>query len=232
MISDFDKCIFVHIPKVAGQSIEQFFLERAGLNWHSRAPFLLKKNKKPTLGPPRLAHLTAQEYVELGYISDEKFSQYFSFSFVRNPWDRVVSEYKYRKYPFSFNDFLFKKFPTPSDDNYEHGLDAYRHVLPQADFLFDAAGEQLVDFIGRFERLKDDFHYVSEKVTGLKAALPHKNKSDTSIAKKLSNMIKRSDYSHYSSYYNDEARAFVAEKYKRDIEMFGYSFESGVNKSL
>ena len=66
MISHRHRCVFVHIPKVAGQSIEHVFLGWNGLNWKGRAPLLLRPNEDPRKGPPRLAHLRAQDYVPDG----------------------------------------------------------------------------------------------------------------------------------------------------------------------
>lgn len=228
MISQVDNCVFIHIPKVAGQSIESVFLERAGVIWDERESFLLKHNTSPKFGPPRLAHLTAQEYTSLGYLSNEEFSKMFSFAFVRNPWDRLVSEYVYRKYPYSFNDFLFKYFPISSDDNYNDGLDLYRHIMPQTDFLYDHQGKLLVNFVGKFELLVDDFAEVTRLITGDSLPLPHKNKSYSNKLKKLKQLFSfsKSQKKHYSEYYDESSRAFVAQLYRKDIELFDYKFES------
>jgi len=51
------RCLFVHVPKTAGMSIDQVFLELVGLTWKTRAPLLLGGNDDPKLGPPRLEHL-------------------------------------------------------------------------------------------------------------------------------------------------------------------------------
>jgi len=242
MISHQDKCLFVHIPKAAGQSVESVFVERAGLTWQTRESLLLRPNKQPELGPPRLAHLTASEYVDLGYISADEFSDYFKFSFVRNPWARLVSEYNYRRglgdkgYQCDFKTFLFQGFPTAQCDDYTCGQDYFRHVIPQWQFLFDDKGMQLVDFIGKFESLQSDFDTVCQKLGLAPITLPHKNKTlTTGIKQKLQQKLKQklkqwlaidNSKPHYSYYYDAESVAFVRDLYQKDIELFGYSFEN------
>jgi len=223
MICRQDNCLFIHIPKVAGQSIETVFLERAGLNWQQRGSMLLKPNNNPNLGPPRLAHLTAQEYVKLGYVSANEFNNMFSFTFVRNPWERLASEYCYRKYPFSFKDFLFNHFPQAADDDYQQGLDLYRHILPQTDFVYDQQNKLLVDFVGRFECLDKDFAEVTKLITGKNLALPHNNKTSVNKIQKLLQLA-RQKKTDYRDLYDQESQAWVAKLYQRDIELLGYRF--------
>lgn len=219
MISKLDNCLFIHIPKVAGQSIESVFLTRAGLTWNERAPFLLRPNKDPKLGPPRLAHLTALEYIELGYLTEKEFAQMYRFSFVRNPWQRILSEYLYRDYKCTFEHFLLRRFPTKKDDNYQSSDDLYRHVMPQANFVCDKNGNLLVDFIGRFESLGADFSALSKLITGEELVLPHKNKTKRT-------WWKSPKPKHYTDYYTDKTEQFVANYYAQDIELFGYIFGS------
>jgi len=233
MISLYDKCVFIHIPKTAGQSIETVFLERAGLEWESRQSFLLKKNSEPQLGPPRLAHLTALEYLQLGYLSPQKFEQLYKFTVVRNPWDRLVSEYVYQQYPFSFKDFIFKHFPPKDHDDYVNHNGHYRHVMPQWQFICDQDGHIIVDAVIKFESLQHDFNKVSLNITGQKIFLPHRNKTamNTLVAKLKAKTQKlltgtSTNKVHYSDYYDEESKAWVADYYAKDINMFNYSFEN------
>ena len=217
------KCIFVHVPKTAGQSIEHFFLNLVGLTWEKRSALLLRSNADPALGPEILAHLTAAEYVSCGYLSENNFADYFKFSFVRNPWERIVSEFLFQEYykRDSFKDFLFCGLPKPGMS------DAYRHIIPQYDYLYNPQGKLLVDFVGRFENLQSDFDEICRRMNLEKSKLPHVNASlppkDTrNFIQKL--LFPKPPKKRYTDYYDSECLAFVTEMYKKDIQAFGYEF--------
>jgi len=223
------KCIFIHVPKTAGQSIEQFFMDRLGLDWkHDREALLLQNNNDPALGTEKLAHLAASEYVDCGHISQQAFDSYYKFAFVRNPWTRILSEYRYRNYFHhrSFKDFVLNKMPRPGFD------DKYRHVMPQYDLLYDAEGRLLVDFVGRFETLQQDFDRVCTSLGIENSALPHRNRSDKKsrdLKRKLKNIIFMNGENRHDTltdFYDDETREAVAEYYRVDIETFGYQFNT------
>jgi len=228
MISHRHKTIFVHIPKVAGQSIENVFLKDLGLNWSTRKPLLLMPNEQPENGPPRLAHLTSEEYVKYHYLSEEIFNNYFKFSFVRNPWDRVVSFYKFLYYAkgVTFEDFVKKLLPEFVNKN-----DFF--FKSQYDYLY-CKGKSCVDFIGRFENLNEDFSKILNTLGLSKLKLEHINKSKinkgkysdikTSFKKLVLNVEYQPFYPSYKSYYNQELISIVADLYKKDVEFFKYSF--------
>jgi hypothetical protein len=221
-------CLFVHIPKTAGKSIESFFLSLLGLGWDQRSSLLLKYNSDPSKGPERLAHLTAQEYVELQYLTRPQLESAFSFSFVRNPWDRIVSEYRYRRgyLRCSFKDYLMHEFPEPGMS------DASRHVLSQKEFIFDKEGNQLVDFVGRFENLQSDFEEVCLRAGLEPDILPRaKEASGTRLTipeglRQLLGLYKEPRHRHYSGYYDAESRELVATLYAQDIQAFAYNFQT------
>lgn len=226
------RCLFVHVPKTAGMSVEQFFLARLGLSWARRAPLLLGGNDDPARGPPRLEHMRAAEYLRHGYVSRQQFDAYFKFAFVRNPWDRLVSEYKYRGYPvkIDFKTYLFKHFPSPG------WTDLHTHVVPQYDFLHDESGRLLVDLVGRYENLQEDFDRVCARLGIPAAPLPRVNRSLEArwpdsvreLRKRVRRAVwsheKRHTFPHYTHYYDDESRALIERMFQRDIETFNYAF--------
>lgn len=226
--------LFIHIPKAAGQSVERVLLGEMGLDWNSRAGTLLRSNTDPSKGPPRLAHLTAEEYVRLGWLDEKESSALFKFAFVRNPWARVVSEYQYRRLGpgIGFRQFVLERFPGPADDNYATSDDHYRHVLPQVRFLFNQKGECLVDFVGRFESIGSDFATVASKL-GLKCTeLPHSNASRQTPRQKdgfrrtLQDILRGvgARKTDYTAYFDSQTQRVVERLYEEDIARFGYSF--------
>jgi len=227
------KCIFVHIPKTAGQSVEHVFLDLVGLTWETRAPLLLRSNDQPELGPPRLAHLKADEYVRFKYLTQEMFDNYFKFAFVRNPWSRLVSIYNFMGFgkTIDFKSFLLGVF--------KHHIFERNNwfVGPQSDFVYSKEGELLVDYLGRFEDLQNGFDLVCNQLDIPITELQHVNKSESNdpmldlsgskndkCVDETPEVHERAGYQNYQDYYDKEAIDCVAELYRKDIMLFGYDF--------
>jgi hypothetical protein len=239
MICHHKKCVFVHIPKTAGQSIEYVFLNLLDLTWETRAPLLLRRNDRPELGPPRLAHLKASEYVRYKYMSQELFDEYYKFSFVRNPWDRLISIYKHFgfHYRYEFKTFLMKKFKDTM------WLNKSWFVGPQSDFVRKEDGSLIVDFIGKFENLQNDFDHVCQQIGLQPTKLPYVNRSKTEANPSLH--LKGfttyvwwllrgkhlQGFKRYQDYYDNESKELVAQLYKQDVELFGYEFDRDASQN-
>ena len=203
MISHKHKFIFVHINKTGGTSLELILRKLSALyvgKWDNK---LYAKNWDGK-------HNLIEKYRKLAK-KEIGFKNYFKFTIVRNPWDRLLSNYFYRKY-IKYDGFIqdmsFKEWVVNSktgDYSFENSLSKHE----QFDWITDNHKEVLVDFIGRFENLQEDFDIICDKIGIPRQELPHKNKSK---------------HKHYTEYYNDETRSIVAEKYAKDIEYFGYKF--------
>ena len=145
-------------------------------------------------------------------LNPELYAWLFKFAFVRNPWDRLVSLYeryradqeKDKKY---YNDRGFWKAVNSPFPDFARAIDTKRHpVRTQVSFIADLSGEVGLDFVGRFESYQKDWEKVCQTI-GVHIELPHLNQSS------------RRDY---RSYYTQEAVDIVAEKYRVDVELFGY----------
>jgi hypothetical protein len=209
MISSDHRTVFVHVPKTGGQSIEMVFLRKLGLTWAERASLLLRPNPDPARGPRRLAHLYAGEYVRHGYLGAADFAAFFKFAVVRNPWARAVSEYKFAYQP---RGMPFAAFLGEVVARRRHVLEE-RHIAPQVRFVAGDDGAVIVDRVLRFESLAADFAAVSREIFGAEEPLPLRNVSR--------------DRTDYRAFYNDAGRGLIAEKYRDDIEAFGYEFDDG-----
>lgn len=226
------KTVFLHIPKTAGQSIEQAVLEEVGLTWKNRLPLLLSYNSNPEVGPPRLAHLTRNQYLFKKYISFELWQEYFKFSFVRNPWDRAVSFYRYMdpKRQHSFSKFLKNKLQTKLWE------EKYWFVKPQYEFLKSPDGDLDVDYIGNFETLNQDFNEIAQIIGLTNKNIPKKNisvvagkkKKEKSLNEIFAKFNERRHGNHkrqaYRDYFGATEKRIVDKLYEVDIENFGYKF--------
>ncbi len=194
------EAIFVHITKAAGTSI--------ALSLFGALPY----------------HYTAWQYRVI--FGRKAFNKYFKFTFVRNPWDRLYSAYSFLKnggwddkdkrwaeenlaHIDDFNDFVVN-WLTP-DRLYSH-----IHFWPQSRFVFDARGRLLVDYVGYFETITEDFAHIAHRVNP-DAKLRHTNASP------------REDY---RSVYSLAAIRRVAELYRDDISLFGYEFDGMKRKHI
>lgn len=192
------RCIFIHIPKTAGVSVN------AGL-----------------FGGDTGFHRTIAGYQLI--FSRLEFASHFKFAFVRNPWDRVASAYFFLKQGglhegdrrwaagqlsrySSFEDFV-RGWINP--ENIRSG----RHFKPQADYLcLPGKRTAELDFIGFYENLRGDYEHV-RKVLGTGSELAASN-------------VTRSKGKDFRVYYTAETQAIVAEVYRQDIELLGYTFDN------
>ena len=196
------KFLFTHIQKTAGSSISNVLSSIDG------------------------TEIILYSHSFLNTINTERYNEYFKFCFVRNPWDRLYSCYKMMIKKGVHNDFSghlldnsknFSEFLNLTDVIYEtsplecDGAHPYPKSISfnQLDYITDNSGNILVDFIGRFESLNEDYNKIMEKIGVTNLLLPHINKSTNG---------------EYRYFYNDSDIEKVYNMYKRDIDYFGYEF--------
>jgi hypothetical protein len=147
-------------------------------------------------------------------LPQEVFEGLFKFAFVRNPWDLQVSSYHHikRERPHllesdeSFAAFLQRKLDP--DRPWQYHIDT--SITPQSHYLVDLTGKRIVDFVGRYESLQNDFDTCCDRIGIPRQSLPHQRRAE--------------DRSAYRHYYDAHTRELVATHFASDIEAFGYSY--------
>jgi len=221
MINHEHKCIFLHIPKTGGTSIEKFFKAPQG---HHELPRDQIPNFSTSMSINEKGYLKYYgARVHYDELNEKICSDYFMFTFVRNPWDRIISLYKFWvEKPRNGGEFAFARERLQSvpacfkffakNIDYIFSLlpkDERVHILPQYELNGNHAYLDYLDFVGRFENFQQDFDTICDKIGIPRQKLPHENKTN---------------HKHYTEYYDDETREIVERKYAKDIEYFGYKF--------
>jgi len=222
VIKDFNKnnIIFVHVPKTAGGTVENIILnEYFKYKNHENHDLTEERKALHSLNKKWTQHDTITEIISSRKIYNPE--DYFKFAFVRNPWDRVVSEFLYvknqggcacrgniRRMPKNFTEYIKQNFKCSWRN----------HVIPQYKFIYNSKNEIKVDFIGRFENLEEDIKKVLRTLNiNEPYELPKVNQSRN---------LKQKLIKPYWLYYDKETKEIVEDKFKKDIKLFGYHFES------
>ncbi len=185
------KTIFIHIPKTGGTSVFRSIYGNAVAEGHRSFSFYK-------------------------LLFSDDFNDFFKFCFVRNPYDRLYSAYKflqrggnntndvesfriYMKDYSGFRDFVLNGLT-------ENLLREVIHLVPQTNFICDANGLVAMDFIGKFESIEEDFLILSKKLDK-DITLQHLNRN-----KKQS----------YLEVYDKDMKLKVKKLYKNDFKLLGY----------
>lgn len=192
------KVLFIHLPRTGGTS-------------------MCRSLKLPVLG-----HQPITKFKQKPFPFSLFCKKPFSFAFVRNPWDRVVSIFfllngkwtnkkneadrktYVEKYNGNFNDFVLESFNGDNPLIFNQ-----QHFKPQYLYVCDEKGDIAVDFIGKYENIQEDFDKVCDKIGLGKIELIRENVSV---------------HKDYREYYNEKTKEIIRKAYQKDIELFDYGF--------
>ena len=187
-ISKEKKFIFLHPMRNGGKSIE-----------------LVLFNKPNTKGSAD--HVKPNDWIEK--LGKEEWSTYFKFGFTRNPWDRMVSLYFYRKNNLrSLRNITFEQYLVKLKNNVKMSK-TQKDKFNQHEWFYHDGNP--IDFIGRFENYEEDFEKVKE-ILNLDKSL------------KLPSVNASNKRKPYHEMYNDKTKSIVDEMFATDIEIFNYKF--------
>lgn len=206
--------IFVHIPKTGGTSMALALEARA-----QRDDILIGDTPKARRRKARLKGLSAKgrlwKHATLadidGILTPDRIAAMFTFTLVRNPWDRLVSYYHWLR---------VQRFDHPAVAlAQQHDFAAFlAHpqtrasiaANPYASYMRSADGVERASAYLRLEHLDDDMAPLCAQL-GFRPELPHANRSRR--------------HADYRAHYTEATAAIVAQICAEDIARFGYAFE-------
>lgn len=212
IISPGRRYIFVHIPKTGGTSMAAALEARAMSD-----DILIGDTPKARRRKRRLEGLTARgrlwKHARLadidGLAEAERLDDFFIFTMVRNPWDRVASLYYWARAQAFDHPGVALARALPFADYLRHPDIATMLAADKAPaYLTDARGVLRCSHVVRLEDPSD--LEPLEAHLGFKLDLPHLNRSERPVG--------------YRDLYTKETAALVAEWFAEDIARFGYSF--------
>lgn len=220
------KFIFFSFPKTGSESVRELLDPYSDIRG---IPFWESTEQNPFY-----SHMSPGEAKALFEKNGWNYNEYYKFTFVRNPWARLVSLYnmiyhtnppktltgKIREFFSSLKKPTFKKWLLktnnkgagaggPPDQRWQvygtYSIDNY---------ILDKNGDELVDAIIKLEEIEQELPALLKKI-GIPDAenltIPYTNK--------------RSSKS-YLDYYDSESKKFIDVQYKYDIGRFGYTYNN------
>lgn len=196
--------IYVHIPKTAGTSMEAIHWVGKGQNKHEGIDYFAEMSKHTKDG-------------------DLDLDRFWKWCFVRDPYTRFMSGVvnhvlKGRYIAGSIDNEIeeIEKFAVRHGDGYDYPGHAAQSretgfnrfgVLKEQNLYTNLDDKMVMDFVGKFENLKEDWDKVCDHLEQPRAKLPHKV---------------RGFHKDYDRLYTDKVRNIVADYYGKDFELFDY----------
>ena len=207
--------IFVHIPKTGGTALALALEARA-----MKEDILIGDTPKARARRGRIAGVKARgrlwKHSSLadiaGLATDEEIAGFFTFTLVRNPWDRAVSYYHWLRdqhFPHpavglakshSFADFL----------NHPQTRTALA-LWPYGAYLRDRFGQERASLFARLEHLDQDLAPLEAHLGFRLTPLARANESGRGH--------------DWRPYYDADSSALIASLCAEDIARFGYHFD-------
>lgn len=192
MISHKHRCIFVHISKTGGTSLEHVLFQSEGIDI---ADMLVDGNN---IDYPE-KHFSAVDYREA---NPDIFNEYYKFAIVRNPWDRLVSNYFWHKKinlkpvcDLSFEDYI---------DFVDENISQYHQYGKVCD-----GKTIIVDKIYPYERIRRVYVDICNQLGLDVNTIP---------------VINKTEHAHYTQYYSPIIKKRVGHMFRVDIDMFDYGY--------
>jgi len=200
---------FVDIPRTSSSSVKAELGKQFG-KAYGKVNVLEKQHSTPQIVNDHTPGIAIRDIV-----GKEIWDSIFKFSIVRNPWDRIFSQYHYRTRTNQFSGISFRDYVLKLAEAEQHtNLFGYHGSRYGAcDYLTDEDGKMMMDFVAKYESRESDLTSIARKIDFKKLGQLHIQQAAPNNA-------------HYSDFYQPDTRDIIARRYKNDIEHFEYQFET------
>ncbi len=238
--------LFIHIPRTSGTSIERTL----GLvcRWPELDTDRLFGWYNSDGKAFALQHLTCTEILAHGFLQEEGLAELFTFTMVRNPYDRCVSLFRYWGGEAKWGSFeaFVRHLQNLNIDDHDHSSGhetRIHHLLPQYRYVFNDSLDLMVDCVCRFEHRQRDLRKVFSQIGFDQESC--RPRSSTSYAgrrhlwlyHRCREVIPRLQFfgdfawrvrqkkkrQRYQQLYDEATRQRVREIYAKDFELFNYA---------
>lgn len=196
--------LFIHIPKTAGNSIQNTLRNYSEEKVVSITPYQDGVERFEVRSDKYEIHKHSSLLDYREQLGRDIIDGLFKFTCVRNPWERMIS-------------FYFSPHRGKVSWDKEEFTRLINSVKPVKDFISMAEVNETtpessfdnMDYFIAFEELEQDFNKVCLKIGIPPVKLPHRNVSK---------------HKHYATYYDDELIELVNKRFIEEIEYFGFEF--------
>lgn len=225
VIAHYQKFIFIPIQKTGSTSIRKTL--NKNYNCVTGSPDNLSLIYNHTSACRLKLYFEEQKNKPFTQHDHWNWEEYFKFTFVRNPYARLVSQYNYfckiGNNPHTIKGKNGRDFTYPSE-YYNLCKDiskkSFKDFVNNDQNTFDVPYSWFCldefDFVGKTENMQTDFDKVVE--------LANKNCTNAFVKNISIPHYNKSTKKHYSSYYDSKTKKIAEKYYGEDIELFGYGF--------
>lgn len=209
------KAIFIHVHKTGGSYVASVLKQYYGFEtYYLKRPdhdkFCLNRVKNPNqknyenrVHGVYNYYKTSRELNQRMGMTPQKWETYYKFTFIRNPYDRMISGWNHMNPKVPFSRYVHLKNHVPDMEYIHVFMNQVRHIV-------DERGRIVVQFIGKFETLEDDLDRV---LTNLGVYYRIHNPYQR---------VNKHEHAHYSTYYDPLTLQVVNALIAEDLRAFHY----------
>jgi Sulfotransferase family len=223
------KAIYIHIPKTGGYYVEETLIKYYGF----KRDYSIKPNHYGFMLDMDDPLLPIENRGAFRYCTNNStmfpshiWNSYYKFTFVRNPYPRIISAYEFLKGNYNGNIKFpsFKELLIIQNNGFNTPLYQDRNLLPyhyyhlfitQTDHLIDNSGNISIDFIGRNESLNEDLINVLQTI-GVSNPFKHIEQVKRNV------FLNKTEKLELEYYIDEDILHFVNDYFKLDFNYFNY----------